>query len=206
MNVETQNVIVPRWIGVDLDGTLADRYWDHFDQEFDLTKIGAPILPMVERVKAWLIHGIEVRIFTARVGPVMPGLPEWSGERCIPFIEAWCEEHIGRKLPVTCVKDFGCIAIWDDIAHGVTPNNGTPCCQRFGEEEAIARLALALTQMPHRDEDGDPHNAAQNARGVLSCFGAVFTDRQAQEAVDLCLEFDRDNVKLRAHLGSLTEL
>ena len=49
------------WIGVDLDGTLA-KYgiWDG--------SIGEPIPLMVERVKIWIALGVEVKIFTARVG------------------------------------------------------------------------------------------------------------------------------------------
>lgn len=38
------------WIGVDLDGTLAEYLgWQ------GMGHIGEPIAPMVERVKAWLI-------------------------------------------------------------------------------------------------------------------------------------------------------
>ena len=52
------------WIGVDLDGTLAEyNGWQ------GPANIGAPIPAMVERVKAWLEEGRDVRIFTARVGP-----------------------------------------------------------------------------------------------------------------------------------------
>lgn len=49
------------WIGVDLDGTLA-----HYDGWKGPEHIGAPIPAMVERVKAWLAEGKEVRISTAR--------------------------------------------------------------------------------------------------------------------------------------------
>ena len=50
------------WIGVDLDGTLAEYLgWQ------GMGHIGEPIAPMVERVKAWLAEGKDVRIFTARV-------------------------------------------------------------------------------------------------------------------------------------------
>ena len=48
------------WIGVDLDGTLAEYHgWNG--------SIGKPIAPMVDRVKRWLAEGVEVRIMTARV-------------------------------------------------------------------------------------------------------------------------------------------
>lgn len=98
------------WIGVDLDGTLAEyggwRGPDH---------IGAPIVPMVNRVKDWLAHGHEIRIFTARIHLT----PE-----AIPVIEAWCLTHLGTVLPVTNVKDFGMVELWDDRAVQVVTNTG----------------------------------------------------------------------------------
>jgi len=49
------------WIGVDFDCTLAEYHgWNGGE-------LGPPIPAMVERVKAWLAEGREVRIFTARV-------------------------------------------------------------------------------------------------------------------------------------------
>ncbi len=53
------------WIGVDLDGTLAE----HHHETFDINQIGLPLPAMVDRVRAWRKAGHEVRIFTARVGP-----------------------------------------------------------------------------------------------------------------------------------------
>ena len=50
------------WIGIDLDGTLAE-----YDGWKGVEHIGKPIPSMVERVKAWIIEGKDVRIFTARV-------------------------------------------------------------------------------------------------------------------------------------------
>lgn len=113
------------WIGVDLDGTLA--YFDHWRGN---EHIGEPIPLMAARVRAWLEQGIEVRIMTARVGP--HGAAYDDGTPIDPFfvpkarraIERWCEKHFGRKLPVTCEKDFQMIEIWDDRAVQVVPNNG----------------------------------------------------------------------------------
>lgn len=106
------------WIGVDLDGTLAE-----YNGWVSPTHIGAPIPKMVERIKAWLAAGREVRIFTARV---------YAGGRVDEqelmsvrgAIERWCWEHIGRKLPITCTKDYGMIELWDDRAVQVIPNTG----------------------------------------------------------------------------------
>lgn len=95
-------------IAVDLDGTLAVYPYSSGQ------RIGPPILPMLERVKAWLAQGIEVRIFTARAC-----VPEQ-----IPLVQAWCREHLGQELEVTNQKDYQTIEIWDDRAVGVEPNTG----------------------------------------------------------------------------------
>ena len=101
------------WIGVDLDGTLA-RYDDWVGPEH----IGEPIAAMVDRVKAWLGQGIEVRIMTARA---------WrASSEDIASIQDWTEKHIGHRLPVTCEKDYGMIELWDDRAVSVRSNTGQP--------------------------------------------------------------------------------
>lgn len=104
------------WIGVDLDGTLA-----HYDGWVSETHIGKPIAPMVKRVVAWLDQGIEVRIFTARVGTTKDDR-DLSVVR--KAIEDWCVEHIGYSLPITNLKDFGMIELWDDRAVQVEKNTG----------------------------------------------------------------------------------
>lgn len=98
------------WIGVDFDGTLATYdYWRGIDH------CGEPIKPMCDRVRAWLAEGKEVRIFTARcAGP----------EDCKPAIERFCMEQFGQILPITNVKDFGLIELWDDRAVQVKFNTG----------------------------------------------------------------------------------
>lgn len=117
------------WIGVDLDGTLA-----HYDQWRGIEHIGAPIAPMVERVKRWIAEGRAVKIFTARVdgGEVAVAAGDQNGvaHRDIPavrrHIEAWCLQHLGAVLPVTNVKDYGMIELWDDRAVQVIANTGEP--------------------------------------------------------------------------------
>ena len=101
------------WIGVDLDGTLA-----HYDRWRGPEHIGKPIEAMVLRVRRWLAEGQPVKIFTARVAD---GDPEM-----IKRIQEWCELHIGIALPVTNVKDYGMIALWDDRAVQVILNTGKP--------------------------------------------------------------------------------
>lgn len=106
------------WIGVDLDGTLA-----YYDKWRGIKHVGAPIMPMVKRVREWLESGTEVRIFTARVGPQRDDVPE-ELQQIREAIEAWCVQHIGRKLEVTAQKDYGMVELWDDRAVQVIPNTG----------------------------------------------------------------------------------
>lgn len=100
------------WIGVDLDGTLA--HYEKWDGQ-----IGVPIVPMLDRVKAWIAAGIEVRIFTARVS----GEPDAAVEQR-ERIAAWCIEHLGSELPITCRKDYAMVELWDDRAVQIVPNTG----------------------------------------------------------------------------------
>lgn len=87
------------WVGVDFDGTLSNH--------------GAPIPRMVERVKAWLAAGVNVRIFTAR-----------SDTDSVRGIREWCRIHLGAWLPVTDRKDHLLIESWDDRSVQVVPNTG----------------------------------------------------------------------------------
>lgn len=115
------------WIGVDLDGTLA-----HYEGWKGIAHIGEPIKPMVERVKRWISEGRAVKIFTARVdgGEVALAMGDQNGvaHKDIPlvrkYIEQWCFEHIGVVLPVTNVKDYGMVALYDDRCVQVEPNTG----------------------------------------------------------------------------------
>lgn len=110
------------WIAVDFDGTLAT-----YDN--DVTKLGEPIAPMVDRVKAWLAKGQKVKIFTARVGN--SGLSsdagtdndEWCAQQRV-MIQEWCKDHIGQELEVTATKDFMMLELWDDRAIQVEMNTG----------------------------------------------------------------------------------
>ena len=79
---------------------------------------------MLARVKKWVAAGQEVRIFTARMHG--HGLPIIGGgkEDVLTPIQDWCEKHIGVRLPVTNVKDFAMIELWDDRAIQVVCNTG----------------------------------------------------------------------------------
>lgn len=104
------------WIAVDLDGTLA-----HYVSGQGVKYVGAPIEPMVARVKKWLAEGKTVKIFTARACGL---LGEDDRREQVEMIEAWCEKHIGQKLEVTSLKDFSMVELWDDRAVAVEKNTG----------------------------------------------------------------------------------
>ena len=115
------------WIGVDLDGTLAEYNGWVSEQH-----IGKPVPLMVERVKRWLVEGKEVRIFTARVDGGQAGIlmgdensKRFEDVKAIKaVIEKWCMEHIGVILPITNIKDYGMIQLWDDRCVQVVANTG----------------------------------------------------------------------------------
>jgi hypothetical protein len=112
-----------RWIGVDLDGTLAE-----YHRWMGIEHIGDPVPAMLERVKGWLAEGVEVRIFTARVcRPADRGA-------AIRRIGDWCEMHGLPRLQVTNTKDYGMIELWDDRAVRVEMNVG-----RRADEHVTAR-------------------------------------------------------------------
>ncbi len=97
------------WIGVDLDGTLAQ--YDHWR---GIEHIGEPVPAMLQRVKHWIAIGVTVKIFTARM----------SEPEARPYIETWLATYGLLDLEVTNVKDFAMIELWDDRAVQVIPNTG----------------------------------------------------------------------------------
>jgi hypothetical protein len=60
-------VLPQGWIGTDFDGTLCT--YDGWRGELIF---GQPVPAHVERVRAWLAAGQEVRIVTARVNDTLP--------------------------------------------------------------------------------------------------------------------------------------
>lgn len=108
------------WIGVDFDGTLAVYHkWE------GATATGEPIAPMVERVRKWLAEGRNVRIVTARVyAPGNNARRQREAAESTIAIQNWCLVQFGKFLPVTCVKDFAMIELWDDRCIQVEQNTG----------------------------------------------------------------------------------
>jgi hypothetical protein len=105
------------WIGVDLDGTLA-----HYTSWVHHADIGAPVMPMVARVRKWLAEGKTVKIFTARVSVPDPAMRAEISEA----IRLYTLQHCGQALEATCCKDLNMIELWDDRAVQVIPNTGEP--------------------------------------------------------------------------------
>jgi hypothetical protein len=124
------------WYGVDLDRTLA-HYEPGDYKKFGPNYIGAPIAPMVERVKQMLAEGKDVRIFTARVSIPEPGTAshcatlaerfarEWEVIEFKKHLSIWLKDEVGQDLPVTCVKDYDMVVLYDDRARQVVANVGT---------------------------------------------------------------------------------
>ena len=99
------------WIGVDLDGTLADM-----SRPPVLGNIGPPVEKMVVRIRTWIEAGKEVRIVTARVA---------NGPEQVPMIAAWLHAFVTDKnLMITAFKDYGMEELWDDLAVQVIRNTG----------------------------------------------------------------------------------
>lgn len=100
-----------KWIGVDLDGTLA-KYSGQIDGP-----IGKPVPAMLNRVKSWLEDGREVRIFTARADSTLERIK----------IQRWLEDNDLPSLAITNKKDWEMQELWDDRAIRVEYNTGEPC-------------------------------------------------------------------------------
>lgn len=103
-------IVGGKWIGFDLDGTLAD------DQHENWPEPGPPIPEMYERIKALIDLGIEVRIVTARAADAAQ----------IPIVKNWLRKHGLGNLMVTNEKDMDMLELWDDRAVQVERNSGKP--------------------------------------------------------------------------------
>jgi hypothetical protein len=97
------------WVGVDLDGTLAEA-----GRWLSMSHIGPPVPLMMRRVQAWLAKGIRIKILTARAG----------NEEGLAATKKWLAENGLPDLEVTDKKDFDMIELWDDRAIQVVHNTG----------------------------------------------------------------------------------
>jgi len=120
-----------RWIGVDLDGTLAHFDWERWVAE-GYSYIGPPVLRMLVRVRRWIAGGHKIKIFTARITD--------NPEIAIPHIREWLSRWgLPRDLEITNVKDWLMDELWDDRCVQVERNTGKRVgnveVPRFKEEE-----------------------------------------------------------------------
>ena len=109
------------WIGVDLDGTLAE-----YNGWVSPTHIGKPVPKMLERVKQWLAEGRTVKILTARVSHDGTPFREMEASAAFDAITTWLHEHVGYQynIPITNQKDYAMVELWDDRCVQVIPNTG----------------------------------------------------------------------------------
>jgi len=120
--IDIEEIQLPIWKGIDFDGCVAT--YDP-NQMTDIFWIGEPIWEMIDRIKAWIAEGWEIKIFSARATFGIPGI------RCV---QDWLEDVAGLpRLDVTNIKDGRCVAIYDDRAVQVEGNTG----RLLGEESGI---------------------------------------------------------------------
>ena len=148
------------WIGVDLDGTLA--YYESFGDG----SIGAPIKPMIRRIKHYLKQGKDIRILTARVAN------DFGDGEAILLIQRWCKEHLGKSLPITCSKDYHMYMLLDDRSVQVIPNKGILV------REELRRAVAALQRIAASPADSASHLIAQETLGNLDQWSRNLTVRK----------------------------
>lgn len=102
-----------KWLGVDLDGTLA-----HYDGWNGIDHIGMPIMNVVLSLRARKEQGWGIAIFTARVSDPSEAIEAESQ------IWAWLEKHHIDVDGITCVKHKHFVEFWDDRARQVVFNKG----------------------------------------------------------------------------------
>ena len=108
-------------IALDLDRTLAT--FDHGE----LTKVGEPILPMIEQVKKWVEKGHEITIFTARVSKWFLDGRERDDifiQRQKMMINQFLVDNGLPLMKITANKDPHFTHFVDDKAVKVIPNKG----------------------------------------------------------------------------------
>ena len=133
------------WIGVDLDGTLAE-----YDQWRGLDHIGEPIPKMVEHVKGLIAKGHTIKIFTARVSNVAMNGDDME-DVCLP-IRKWCFLQFGQTFEVTNVKDMHMIDLIDDRCTQVESGSGVRLIDLFEQKCDLLRLVKNSVREWHVEE------------------------------------------------------
>lgn len=88
------------WLGVDLDGTLAEPIWS---AENPTSEIGDPILRNVEKLKVAVDAGYKVIIHTSRPWTDYEAVEGWLNYHKIPFKEI----QMGKPLYALYIDDRG---------------------------------------------------------------------------------------------------
>ena len=110
---------------VDLDGTLA--FWDTWRGG---NHIGEPIEAMADKVRAWLVAGDRVVIYTARAcswndfpWAEPDDNPITDRAAAIRIVQDWTEKHFGQRLEVVGGKGPWDHA-YDDKTYRIVRNTG----------------------------------------------------------------------------------
>lgn len=109
-----------KWIGVDLDGTLAVS----ISGPFDATQIGEPIQSTIDFILEKIKEGKEIKVVTARVSTDGSIRSIINAVHARYYIKKYIKEHIGVDLDVTSSKDFLMTTLYDDRVVQVQENQG----------------------------------------------------------------------------------
>ncbi|WP_273428927.1 hypothetical protein [Chitinibacter tainanensis] len=144
-----------KWIGVDLDGTLAESVYGGLAAR----QIGNPIASMLTRVKKWVDDGkYEVRIFTGRA----------ADSQQIPLIQRWLDDNGIGGLKITNAKDGDLVLIFDNIAIRIDENTGKICedCIKFLNKQKFKYVSTERNQV--MSYVADSAGVQYNAQGYIT--------------------------------------
>lgn len=146
------------WWGFDVDATIA--FYEHWTDG----TLGAPITPMIRRMKHYLKQGRPIRIVTARVAPEHgESFVLKEKERIYEFLVAQLGE-IGFTIPITNAKDMHMVVLFDDRVEQVIPNTGILV------REELRRTVEALQQVAMMSPDTRTSLYAQQALETLNAW------------------------------------
>jgi hypothetical protein len=148
------------WFGFDIDKTIAVD-----EGKIRGAYIGAPIKPLIRRMKYYLRQGRNVAVVTARVHPSHSDGPEQAA-----MIRTFLVKALGAdgaaKVAIRCDKDRHMIVLYDDRVEQVIPNKGILV------KEELRRAVIALKQI------------AGSARGEPYGTHAALAAREALDSLD----------------------
>jgi len=163
------------WIGVDLDGTLAEY---HGFEGIDI--IGKPIPKMVEYVRNLLKEGEVVKIFTARIhghSEVISHIQQWLRDAGLPILE------------VTNVKDPDMTMLIDDKARQVVKNTG-----RFVTKDvSFQGIPITVENKPGSVRKGEDENGETFKTEMFYPYGEIDgTEGADGDPIDVFIGSNKD--------------